>query len=226
MKKIRDLVSFLFILFVFCMLVGELSYSGGTTSIPWSCGGYNASSRKERAALTTGYLEGVQAAIDKETRDMLVPPENPDHPVWWVVPKGEITADRLETSLSGFCNSKVNEDKKLLEAFLSVAARKDGSPRTGLAFSDGPSDIWRKIFGESKLTCLNYISASETERANFIYGYSLGTKATRLTLKTPPELSLMAWPEADYRDVEARVDAGCRGTRYINSTMRSEEHNV
>jgi hypothetical protein len=30
----------------------------------------------------------------------------------------------------------------------------------------------------------------------------------------------MVWPETNYHDVKARVDAGCGGTRYINSTMR------
>ena len=220
MKKINDFVSFLFILFVFCMLVGELSYSGGTTRIPWSCASYNASSSKQKAALTTGYLEGVQAAVDKEMRDMLVPPENREHPIWWVLPNGRITAEDLETSLSAFCESKGNKGKTLLDAFLSIAARKDGSPKTGLAFDDGPSNEWRMILGESKFACLSYSSAKESERDGVIYGYFLGTKAMRLTLKTPRELSLMVWPAADYYDVKARVDAGCRETRFRNSTIR------
>ena len=202
------------------MLICDLAYSGGASRTHRSCSSYNASSNKEKTALTTGYLEGIQAALDKETDDILVPPENREHPIWWVLPNGKITAEGLETSLSAFCKSKGNEGKTLLDAFLSIAARKEGSPRIGLAFDDGQSDKWRRILRESRFTCVNYSSARESERDSLIYGYFLGTKALRLTLKTPRELSLMVWPAADYHDVKARVDAGCVETRYMNSTLR------
>jgi len=219
MNRNRESAFLGFIWFAASILIFGSAYSEGTTRIHWSCASYNAASSRERAALTTGYLEGVQAAIDKEMADMLVPPENREHPVWWALPTGEIAADGLETSLSVFCKSKANEDKKLLDALLSIAARKEGSPRTGLGF-DEPSDKWRTILGKSTLMCSNYTSASESEQADLVYGYFLGTKAARLALKTPRELSLMVWPEADYRDVKARVAAGCRETRFRNLTIR------
>jgi len=206
--------------FALSILISDSADAGGGTSIPWSCGRYSASSGKERTALATGYLEGVQAALNKDRSDILVPPEHPDHPVWWVLPNREMTADQLERSLSAFCQSKLNEEKTLLYAFLSIAARKDGAPRTGLPLSDGPSEQWRQVLEGSRHTCLDYASASDNERGNLIYGYFLGTKAAGLALNTPRELSLVVWPEADPREVKAKVDANCRGAGHRNSTVR------
>lgn len=208
------------LVFTCSMALSEPAYAGGATRVALSCAGYNAQGGKTRAALATGYLEGVQAAVDKEMRDMLVPPDHQDHPIWWVLPQGELTTDRLETSLAAFCKAKANEEKRLAEAFLDIAAKKEGSPRIGLPMSDGPSEAWRTVLGKSRLRCSNYLSAADTERAHLVYGYFLGARAMNSILKTPPESSLMVWPDADHREVNARVDAACKGTRYTNSTIR------
>ena len=196
------------------------SASAGGAAGGGSCASYNAASGKERIALATGYLEGMQAALNKDRSDILVPPEHPDHPVWWVLPNRETTADRLDTNLSAFCNSRLNEEKNLLHAILSIAARTDGSPRTGLPLGDGPSEQWRQVVETSPFTCSDYASASDNERSQLIYGYFLGTKAMGLALSTPRELSLVVWPHADPRDVKAKVDQNCRSTGHRNSTLR------
>ena len=220
MKRSRQFGSLSVIGLVAFLSIGTPAYSGGVISVPWSCGDYNTLGDKPREALATGYLEGVQAAVDKEMRDMLVPPEDQDHPIWWVLPAGEITADHLESRLTAVCRSKANEDKKLLAAFLGLAARKDGFPRIGLPLSDGPSETWRTVLGKCRLRCSNYLLTDDAERTHLIYGYFLGTSAIRTILKTPPELSLMVWPDADYRDVKTRINGACKEKRYLNSTIR------
>ncbi|HEY2991036.1 MAG TPA: hypothetical protein VGL11_25205 [Candidatus Binatia bacterium] len=199
--------------------IGKPAYSGGG-GVPWSCGDYDRLPDQTRVALATGYLEGVQAALDKEMRDMLVPPEDRDHPIWWVLPEGEVSPDNLESALTAFCKYTAGKEKKLADAFSSIAARKDGSPRIGLPLSDGPAETWRTILGRSKLRCANYLSTAEPEQANLIYGYYLGTSAIKAVLKTPPELSLTVWPDADYRAVQSRVREACEKSRYANSTVR------
>jgi hypothetical protein len=220
MKNGMDLCILGFIWLVCLLIFPDVEHVGGGTKDPATCAGYNGLDRKARETLATGYLEGVQAAVDKEMRDMLVPPEDQDHPIWWVLPAGEITADHLESRLTAVCRSKANEDKKLLAAFLGLAARKDGFPRIGLPLSDGPSETWRMVLGKCRLRCSNYLSTDDSERTHLIYGYFLGTSAIRTVLKTPPELSLMVWPDADYRDVKARINGACKEKRYLNSTLR------
>lgn len=200
--------------------IGVLAYAGSETGVPWTCGRFIRSTDQARAALATGYLEGVQAALDKEMRDMLVPPEDRDHPIWWVLPEGEVSAENLESSLTAFCKYRAGEEKKLADVLSGIAARTDGSPRIGLPFSDGPSEAWRSILGTSRLRCADYLLTSEPEQANLIYGYFLGTSAIKSVLKTPPELSLTVWPNTDYRAVKTRINVACREKRYANSTIR------
>jgi hypothetical protein len=198
----------------------EPVFSGDGAHALASCASYNASDAKARTALATGYLEGIQAAVDKETRDMLVPPWHEDHPIWWALPNGDVTAENLDASLAMFCKAAPNQDKRLPEAFLRIAARNDGEPRIGIPFSDGPSERWRKIIETSGSACSDYDSASDVERINLIYGYFLGASAIKSILQTPPEQSVMVWPDGDYREVKARVEAACRETRHLNSTLR------
>jgi hypothetical protein len=214
-------ICFLVFVWIACFLIyPNPERVGGGTTAPSTCGSYNILDAKARAALATGYLEGVQAAVDKEARDMLVPPEDQDHPIWWVLPAGEITADHLGTRLTAVCRSKANENKKLLDAFLGLAARKDGFPRIGLPLNDGPTETWRTFLSKCRLRCSNYLATDDAERAHLIYGYYLGTSALTSILKTSPELSLTVWPDADYRDVNMRINAACREERYANSTIR------
>jgi hypothetical protein len=200
--------------------IGVLAYAGSETGVPWTCGSYIRSTDKARTAFATGYLEGVQAALDKERRDMLVPPEDRDHPIWWVLPEGEVSADNLESSLTAVCQYSAGEEKKLADVLRGIAARTDGFPRIGLPLDDGPSEAWRSVLGASELRCANYLSTSEPEQANLIYGYFLGTSALKSVLKTPPELSLTVWPNTDYRAVKSRIHVACREMRYANSTIR------
>jgi hypothetical protein len=153
-------------------------------------------------------------------RDMLVPPEDRDHPIWWVLPEGEVSADNLESSLTAVCKYSAGEEKQLADVLSGIAARTDGSPRIGLPLDDGPSEAWRTVLGTSRLRCANYLSTSEPEQANLIYGYFLGTSALKSVLKTPPELSLTVWPNTDYRAVKTRLNVACREKRYANSTIR------
>jgi len=220
MKSNKEIGFLIFVWIAFFLIYPNPEHVGGGTTAPSTCGGYNILSAKAKAALATGYLEGVQAAVDKETRDMLVPPEDQDHPIWWVLPAGEMTAGHLETRLTAICRSNANENKKLLDALLGLAVRKDGFPRIGLPLNDGPSETWRTFLGKCRLRCSNYLSTDDTERAHLIYGYFLGTSALKSILKTPPELSLMVWPDADYRDVNMRINAACREERYANSSIR------
>jgi hypothetical protein len=214
-------IGFLVFVWIACFLIyPNPEQVGGGTTAPATCAVYNALSPKARAALATGYLEGVQAAVDKETRDMLVPPEDQDHPIWWVLPAGEISADHLATRLTAVCRSRANEGKKLIDAFLGLAARKDGSPRIGLPLSDGPSETWRTFLDKCRLRCSNYLATHDTERSHLIYGYFLGTSALKSILKIPPEQSLMIWPDVDYREVNRRINAACKEERYANSTIR------
>jgi hypothetical protein len=200
--------------------IGVLAYAGSENGVPWTCGSFIRSTDMARAALATGYLEGVQAALDKEMRDMLVPPEDRDHPIWWVLPEGEVSADNLESSLTAICKYSAGEEKKLADVLSSIAVRTDGSPRIGRPLDDGPSEAWRTVLGTSRLRCANYLSTSDSEQANLIYGYFLGTSAIKSVLKTPPELSLIVWPNADYRAVKTRISVACLEKRYANSTIR------
>jgi hypothetical protein len=220
MKNAKE-IGFLIFVWIACFLIyPNPEPVGGGTAAPATCGVYNALSAKAKAALATGYLEGVQAAVDKEPRDMLAPPEHQDHPIWWVLPAGEITAEHLEARLTAACRPRANEGKKLIDAFLGLAARKDGSPRIGLPLSDGPSETWRTFLEKCRLRCSNYLATQDIERSHLIYGYFLGTSVLKSTLDTPPEQSLMIWPDADYRDVATRINSACKEERYANSTIR------
>jgi len=221
MKNGKELC-FLVAVWVACLLVyyPNPERVGGETTDHLTCGDYDDLSAKVRAALATGYLEGVQAAVDKEPRDMLVPPDDRDHPIWWVLPAGEISADYLDTRLAAVCRLRANEDKNLSDAFRGLAARKDGLPRIGLPLSDGPSETWRTFLDKCRLRCSNYLATHDAERAYLIYGYFLGTRALNSILKTPPEPALTTWPDADYREVRMRVNSACKQERYANSTIR------
>src|ERR1041384_4405032 len=68
---------------VLCVVAAD-----GRDSAAQSCAGYLGLPDNTRTALATGYLEGVQAGLKKESRDMLVPPEDRDHPICRVLPEG------------------------------------------------------------------------------------------------------------------------------------------
>lgn len=204
----------------FIIAACEPVYSGGAPRTLASCVNYNAADAAARSALVAGYLEGVQAAIDKEARDMLVPPWHEDHPIWWALPEGEVSAENLTRRLTAFCAADENRDRRLPEAFNRIAARSDGEPRVGIPFSDGTSDRWRRIIEGRGPACADYDTLRDGERASIVYGYFLGARAVNSILRTPPEQAIMVWPEAEHDEVKTRLDAACRETRYLNSTLR------
>jgi hypothetical protein len=196
------------------------AHAGGAPRALVSCANYNAADAGTRSALAAGYLEGVQAAVDKEAHDMLVPPWHEDHPIWWALPEGEVGVDNLSRRLTAFCAAAANQDTRLPEAFSRIAARTDGEPRIGLPFSDGASDRWRRIIEARGPGCADYEAAREIERTQFVYGYFLGASTINSILRTPPEQSVMVWPDAEHYEVKTRVDAACHEARYLNSTLR------
>ncbi len=200
-------------------VVCEIS-AGGRDSAAQSCASYLRLPDNTRTALTAGYLEGVQAGLKKESRDMLVPPEDRDHPIWWVLPEGEVSSENLDSALTAFCKYTAGKKTNLPEAFSSIALRKEGAPRTAPAPSDGLSELGRAILPANQLGCANYLSAAEYEKVHLIYGYSLGAKAITAALKTPREQSLTVWPDSDYRGVRAKLDAACKDTRYSDQSIR------
>jgi hypothetical protein len=216
----KEIAFLIFVWTAFFFIYPNPEQVGGGMAAPSTCGAYTALSARARAALATGYLEGVQAAVDKEPRDMLVPPEHQDHPIGWVLPGGGISAEHLEARLAAVCRSRAGEGKKLIDALLGLAARKDGLPRIGLPLSDGPAETWRAFLGKCRLRCSNYLATPDIERSHLIYGYFLGTTALRSVLRTPPEQALMIWPGADYREVNLRINAACKEDRFANSTIR------
>jgi hypothetical protein len=192
----------------------------GRNSVAQSCARYLRLPDNTRTTLATGYLEGVQAGLKNESRDMLVPPEDRDHPIWWVLPEGEVASENLDSALTAFCKYTAGKETSLAEAFSNIAARKEGTPRTAPALSDGRSEMGRAILPASQLRCLNYLSTAESEKAHFVYGYSLGLKAITAALKTPLEQSLTVRPDSNYRGIRAKVDAACKDTRYSDHSIR------
>lgn len=192
----------------------------GRNSVAQSCARYLRLPDNTRTALATGYLEGVQAGLKKESRDMLVPPEDREHPIWWVLPEGEVSSENLDSALTAFCKYAAGKETSLADAFSGIAARKDGKPRTAPAPSDGRSELGRAILPASRLRCVNYLSTAESEKAHFIYGYFLGAKAVTAALETPLEQSPTVWPASNYRGIRAKVDAACKDTRYSDHSVR------
>ncbi|HKA31839.1 MAG TPA: hypothetical protein VKH64_01400 [Candidatus Binatia bacterium] len=192
----------------------------GRNSVAQSCARYLRLPDNTRTALAAGYLEGVQAGLKKESRDMLVPAEDPDHPIWWVLPEGEVSSENLDSALTAFCKYTAGKETSLADAFSGIAARKEGMPRTAPALPDGRSEMGRAILPESQLRCVNYLSTAESEKAHFIYGYSLGAKAITAALETPLAQSVTVRSDSDYRGVRAKVDAACKNTRYADQSIR------
>ncbi|HEY1269648.1 MAG TPA: hypothetical protein VGH16_20485 [Candidatus Binatia bacterium] len=193
--------------------------AGGRNSVAQSCERYLRLPDNTRTALATGYLEGVQAGLKQEKRDILVPPEDRDHPIWWALPEGEVSSENLDSALTAFCQY-TGKGKKLTEAFASIAERKDGRPRVAPAPAENRSETGRAILAASRLRCQNYLSTPENEKAHFIYGYSLGAKAIAAAMKTPLEESLTVWSD-DHGAVKAKVDAACQESRYADESIRN-----
>jgi hypothetical protein len=76
-----------------------------------------------------GYLEGVEAALTKEVVDVLVPRSDRDHPVWWVLPEGGISAESFKDKLNAAC--KAQSANELLKVALQWRPGKMDGPNLG-----------------------------------------------------------------------------------------------
>ena len=161
-----------------------------------------------------GYFEGVQAALEKEVTDILVPPSDPKHPMWWVLPTelGKNPFIGLAQKLEQHCRSEKNQQKRLLDAFLSIAHQKSGWPALGISFDKAKTDPWKSILGgkESSVSCSAYNASPVDTRQAIIHGYYLGTEALKVALKSSVDSGIV-WPsKLSPQAVRMEVDKGCQ----------------
>lgn len=179
-----------------------------------ACNNYSDLAESQKVSLAYGYLEGVQAALDKEVTDILVPPSDAKHPMWWVLPTGlgQNPFTGLAQKLTQHCQSGKNRKKRLLDAFLSIAHQKSGWPALGISFDNEKTDPWKNILGgkESSVSCSAYnVSPVETRQA-IIYGYYLGTEALRVALKRSVDVGIVCPSKLSPQAVRVEVDKGCQ----------------
>ena len=178
-----------------------------------TCSSFTALSEDAQILLAYGYLEGVQGALDKEVTDILVPPSDPKHPAWWVLPTGlsnnpsAVLAQKLKT----ICQPADKRGTHLLQAFLSMAYRKEGWPSLGISANKKQSDAWRKILGErDSVSCSAYLKSHEKTRQSLVDGYYLGTEGFKVALKSSVDAGI-AWPsKLTPRTVRLEVDKRCQ----------------
>jgi len=158
-----------------------------------------------------GYLEGVQASLDKNPVDILVPPSDPRHPMWWVLPTGleNNPFTGLAKTLATYCRVTQNRKKPLLDGFLSVAHQKEGWPSLGISYDKRKTDPWKKFLGGS-VSCSAYGGSPQDTKQAIIYGYYLGTEAVRVALKSSTDIGII-WPsKLNPEAVRAEVDKVCQ----------------
>lgn len=179
-----------------------------------TCNNYAGLAESQKISLTYGYLEGVQAALEKEVTDILVPPSDPKHPMWWVLPigLGNNPAIGLAHKLEQHCQSGKDQEQRLLDAFLSIAYQKSGWPALGISFDKKKTDPWRSVLGgkESGVSCPAYNASPVETRQAIIYGYYLGTEALKIALKSSVDIGIV-WPsKLSPQAVRIEVDKQCQ----------------
>jgi hypothetical protein len=179
-----------------------------------TCGDYSGFAENQKVSLAYGYLEGVQAALDKDVADILVPPADAKHAMWWVLPAGlgEEPAKGLAEKLDSHCRSPVNRREGLLAAFLSMSYQKDGWPALGILTNEQKTDPWKSILGGkgSSVSCSAYTASREETRQAIIYGYYLGTEALKVRLKSSVDVEIV-WPsKMSVQAVRVEVDQRCQ----------------
>ena len=179
-----------------------------------TCNNYGGLAESQKISLTYGYLEGLQASLDKDAADILVPPSDPEHPMWWVLPMelGKNPAVGLAHKLEQHCQSGKNQQKRLLDAFLSVAYQKSGQPAFGISIDKKKTDPWKSFLGgkESSVSCSAYNASPVETRQAIIYGYYLGTQALKVALKESADIGI-AWPsKLSPQAVRIEVDKHCQ----------------
>ena len=178
-----------------------------------TCGTFTALSDDDQFLLAYGYLEGVQGALDKEVTDILVPPSNPKHPAWWVLPTGLANNPpaALARMLKTTCQPADKRATPLVQAFLSMAYQKEGWPSLGISSNNKQSETWRNFLGErDPLSCSVYLKSQEKTRQSLVDGYYLGTEAFKVALKSSVDVGI-AWPsKLTSRTVRLEIDKRCQ----------------
>lgn len=172
-----------------------------------------------------GYLEGVHAALTKEIADILVPPSDKNHPMWWVLPTGDLSPKSLGQKISDAC--KLQPANDLVNAMLSIAARKEGWPAFGIwtdkdtGKMSKDAEKFKNVFKGNPATCKSYNELSTTIRQAILEGYFVATEAYRIAMKTPPEIPRMTWPlGVETITVRSILDEECANPKDANSTIR------
>ena len=170
----------------------------------------------QKLSFAYGYSEGVQAELEKDEPDILVPPSDARHPMWWVLPEGLLQSSypyvEFAQKLDRYCQIVDNRRQKLLDAFLSIAYRNTGRPKFGISFDKSRTDPWKKILGgeESSVSCSAYSAGPQQTRQAIVDGYYLGTQALKVRLGEGQVGSTIAWPSASSpQAVRIEVDKNC-----------------
>ena len=181
-------------------------------SASMTCADYSALTQVQKVSVAYGYLEGVQAALDKNPVDILVPPSDPGHPMWWVLPAGleKNPYTLLPERLAAHCQSADNRNKPILDAFLAIAIQKEGSPTLGISFDRQKTDPWKKFLGKGSVSCAAYSDSPQATRQAIIHGYYLGTEALKVGLKSSVDIGIV-WPsKLSVEAVRGGIDKRCQ----------------
>jgi len=186
-----------------------------------TCFDFRTLKDNEKVNLAYGYLEGVQAALDKDVADILVPPSDERHPLWLVLPAGlgEKPILALAEKLDSHCQLAPNAKQPLLAAFLALAFKKEGWPAYGISSDKKKTDPWRNFLGgkETSVSCAAYAASPDATQKTIVHGYHLGTRALRSRLGGK-DIGIV-WPE--HSTVEAvRIELNQRCTKDRTATVR------
>ena len=210
-------------------LLGMLGLLGLSRATPAAaqevrCSDYSRLDRTQRAYLAYGYLEGVQGALDKEGTDILVPPSDPRHPIWWVLPSGlaEKPFIGLAEKLDAYCQVPANQPETLLRAFLAQSVQNEGWPWLGASTFKKESASWKNFLGgkETSLSCPDYLANPELTRQAIVYGYYLGTEALRIRLGRSASTPTV-WPPSPLGPQDVRLDIDRRCKQDKGGTVRA-----
>ena len=156
---------------------------------------YNDSAR---SLFAYGYLEGVQAALTKEIADVIVPPSDRDHPIWWALPTlptGGVSVGSIKDKFNAACKAQPASD--LVKAALSMASRKGGWPKFGVWIDEKTGELskdrdkFKKFLVGEPGTCESYNTLSEPERQALVDGYFVGTEAYRVAIHKERSVELV-----------------------------------
>ena len=210
-------------------LLGMLGLFGLSRATPAAaqevrCSDYIGLDRTQRAYLAYGYLEGVQGALDKEGTDILVPPSDPRHPIWWVLPSGlpEKPFIGLAEKVDAYCQVPANRPETLLRAFLAQSVHNEGWPWLGASTFKKESASWKNFLGgkETSLSCPDYLANPELTRQAIVYGYYLGTEALRIRLGRSASTPTV-WPPSPLGPQDVRLDIDRRCQQDKGGTVRA-----